>query len=252
MLDPIWLKALLRALVLPPTGPLLLAVVGLVLYARTPRIARVLVALGVIALWLLSTPAIAVALLRWLDQTPPLDLRQAQAAQAIVVLGGGIRQNAAEYDGDTLGRLTLERVRYGARVARLMGLPVLVTGGSVHGGEPEGLLMQRSLEDEFGVPVKWIEDQSRTTHQNAVFSARLLRANGIERVVLVAHGFDIPRASAEFEAQGIRVFPAPTGIASQGIYGPLDFVPSLAGLTGSYYALYEILAIGVFKAGFNR
>jgi hypothetical protein len=40
-----------------------------------------------------------------------------------------------EYGGDTLGRLTLERVRYGARVAKKTGLPVLVAGGSVLVGE---------------------------------------------------------------------------------------------------------------------
>ena len=50
-------------------------------------------------------------------------------AEAIVILGGGTRRNAPEYGGDTLGRLTLERVRYGAQVAKLTALPVLVTGG---------------------------------------------------------------------------------------------------------------------------
>ena len=37
VLDPIAVKAVLKALVLPPTGPLLLAVTGLLLARRYPR-----------------------------------------------------------------------------------------------------------------------------------------------------------------------------------------------------------------------
>ena len=95
-----------------------------------------------------------------------------------MILGGGTRRDAPEYGGDTLGQLTLERVRYGARVARLTGLPVLVTGGSVLGGETEAKLMQESLRAEVAVDVKWAEDRSRTTHENAILSAAILRRYG--------------------------------------------------------------------------
>ena len=171
-----------------------------------------------------------------------LDLDRAKSAQAIVILGGGTRRDAPEYGGDTLGHLTLERVRYGARVARLTGLPVLVTGGSVLGGETEATLMRQALEGEFGVAVRWAEDHSRNTHENAVRSAAILRADGIKRVVLVAHDFDMRRANAEFAAAGIETIAAPTGLAPREAEGWLDYVPSIAGLQGSYYATYEILA----------
>ncbi len=241
MPDQFWLKALLKALVLPPTGPLLLAALGLGTMRRWPRGGRALAVTGVSLLLLLSIPAIAVLLQLCVDTSPPLDLKRAEAAQAIVILGGGIRRNAAEYGGDTLGRLTLERVRYGARVARLTGLPVLVSGGTVLGGSLEATLMRDSLEREFGVAVRWTEDRSRDTHENAVLSAEIFRAAGIRRVVLVAHAFDMPRATAEFAAEGIETIKAPTGIPARDFDEPLMFVPSLAGLTGSYYALYEIL-----------
>jgi len=242
MIDPFWLKALAKALVLPPTGPLLLAALGLILLNRSPRTGRALAIGGVSLLLLLSTPAISVLLLRWVDTSPPLDLERAATAQAIVILGGGVRRNAAEYGGDTLGRLTLERVRYGARVARLTGLPVLVTGGTVFGGETEAKLMRESLEQEYGIVVKWAEDRSHNTHENAVMSAAMLRAAGIKRVVLVAHSFDMPRTTAEFAAEGIATIKAPTGIPSRDFDTPFVFVPGLSGLEGSYYALYEILA----------
>jgi uncharacterized SAM-binding protein YcdF (DUF218 family) len=241
--DLIWLKSLLKAVILPPTGPLLLSVAGLCIIVRNPRLGRFAAWTGVLLLLALSTPMVAYLLLTFVDASPPLDLERARSAQAVVILGGGIRRHAAEYDGgDTLGRLTLERTRYGARVARLTGLPVLVSGGSVLGGEAEANLMQVALQKEFGVPVRWTEPRSRNTHENAVQSAEILRVEHINRIVLVAHGFDMPRAKAEFAAQGIEAIPAPTGIPSREIDSPLELLPSLAALQSSYLALYEIIA----------
>ena len=246
-MDLFLLKKALTALVLPPTGPLLLALIGLAIERVRPRLGRSLAWIGVVALAALSLPAISNALQRGLDESPALDLAQAKRAQAIVILGGGIRRDAAEYGGDTLGRLSLERVRYGARVARRTGLPVLVTGGVVYGGVPEAVLMKKSLEQEFGVPVRWVEARSRDTHENAVDSAAILKAAGIRRVILVAHSFDMPRAKAEFSAAGLDVTPAPTGIPGGTRDSWLELLPSVSALQGSYYAVYELLANAVRK-----
>ncbi len=248
MIDPIWVKAVIKALVLPPTGPLLVALAGIVMLGRYPRGGRALAAAGLALLMALSMPVVSAVLTRLVSVAPALVLEQVKSAQALVILGGGTRRDAVEFGGDTLGRLTLERVRYGARVARQTGLPVLVTGGSVYGGEPEAKLMREALEQEFGVPVRWAEARSRTTHENAVFSAEVLREAAIRRVVLVAHGMDMRRAVAEFTLQGIDVIPAPTVIAGIGAVEPLDFLPSMAGLHGSYYAIYELLANAVLWA----
>jgi len=245
-MDPLWLKALIKALVLPPTGLLLVVALGLALHSRFPRGGRALALAGVLGLLVLAMPVTADFLVKFVDTSPVLEAAKARQSQAIVILGGGIRRDAPEYGGDTLGILTLQRVRYGARVARLTGLPVLVTGGSVLGGEPEAKLMQTSLQEEFGVPVRWAEARSRTTHENAVLSAEILRKEGIRRVVLVAHGFDMRRATAEFAAQGIETVAAPTGKHSATRDTVLDYVPSIGGMVGSYYATYEILANLVF------
>jgi uncharacterized SAM-binding protein YcdF (DUF218 family) len=242
LLDPIWAKAILKALVLPPAGPLLIALAGVVVWGRLPRVGRGLAAFGTLALLLLSTPAVAWLLLRAVETSPPLDLAEAKAAQAIVILGGGTRRNAVEYGGDTISRLTLERIRYGARVARLTGLPVLVSGGSVEGGVPESVLMREALQTEYGIDVRWTEETSRNTRENVTGSAQILAAAGVGRIVLVAHSFDMRRAVAEFARAGIKVVPAPTVIPPERLDLPTDFLPSIGALQGSYYALYEILA----------
>ncbi len=242
MIDPLWLKALAKTLLLPPTGLLAVSIIGLAIRKRFPRSGATLAWSGVLTLLLLSIPAVGVLLVRILDTSPAFNSARPSDAQAVVILGGGVRRNASEYGGDTLGELTLERVRYGARVAHLTRLPVLVTGGTVLRGEPEAKLMRASLESEFGVNVRWAEDRSRTTHENAVNSAKILRSAGVHSVVLVAHSFDMLRARAEFAAEGIETIPAPTGIPSVKDATLFDYLPSLGGLRTSYYAVYEILA----------
>jgi uncharacterized SAM-binding protein YcdF (DUF218 family) len=239
-------RTLFKALLLPPTAPLLIAVIGLVIWRRHPRSGRALTATGVIALLLLSLPVVASMLIRAVDDSPPLDFARAGEAQAIVILGGGVRRNAPEYGGATMNRLTLERLRYGARVARELKLPVLVSGGRASVTLPtEAMLMQAALQGEYGIAVRWIEDRSINTHQNAVMSAAILRADGVRRIVLVAHGFDMPRATAEFAAAGLEAIPAPTGILAPHYGAWMDYVPSVDALQGSYYALYELFANAV-------
>jgi len=241
-MDPFRWKLLLKALILPPAAPLLIALVGLALLDRSRRLGRLLTTVGVLLLVLVSLPAVADFLVRFVDDSPPFEAGQAKAAQAIVILGGGTKRAAPEYGGDTMSRLTLERVRYGARVARMTGLPVMVVGGRPAPSRvPEATIMRAALQDEFGVPVRWSEEQSRNTHENALMAAAILRAAGVSRVVLVAHGFDMPRARAEFAAAGVETIPAPTGLlARHDDQTLLDYVPSVDGLQWSYYALYEL------------
>lgn len=243
------LKAAFKALVLPPAGPLLLAAIGLALWHRRPRLARALAAIGVGALLLLSLPVVSSALLLAASDTRVLDPGAARDAQAIVILSGGLRRDAPEYGGDTLGRLSLERTRYGAKVARETGLPVLVTGGPYGRTPPEARVMRDALELEFGVRVRWVEDRARTTRENAQFTAQILRPLGIERVVLVVHAFDVRRARLEFERAGLSVLPAPTVIPRLAVAGIADFVPSAAALQFSYYALYELFGYAGVRLG---
>ncbi len=251
-----WLKAVLKTLVLPPTSLLLFALIGLGCMRRAPRAGRALTAAGILGLLVLAMPIVGEVLTWFVDTSTRFDGDAARSARAVVILGGGVRRNAPEYGGDTMATLTLERVRYGARVARQTGLPVLVSGGSVIGGQPEATLMAAALEREFGVPVRWIEPRSRTTHENTAFSAAKLKREGIDHVVLVTHAFDTRRAVAEFEAQGMSVVVASTGgraagedVEDRDIF---DYLPSMGGLTRSYYAVYEILANLVWFASRAR
>ncbi len=218
-LDPapllFWLKKFAAQLALPPLAPLLLILLGLLLLGRMRRTGLALAWGGLLAAFLLSAPFSVAWMLRDLEQVAPLTVREARTAQAIVILGGGKRTHAPEYGletgGETVNRLTLERLRLGARLARETGLPVLVTGGLAGDGWAEAELMRNALERDFGIRPRWVESASQDTRQNAAFAAIHLHAAGVRRIVLVTHAVHVPRAQAEFEAQGLEVLPAPTG-----------------------------------------
>jgi uncharacterized SAM-binding protein YcdF (DUF218 family) len=210
---------------------------------RFRALGRAVIVLSLIGLLVFSLPVIAFLLFKSLE-VPPLDRAQAQRAQAIVILAGGRSRGAPDWGGDTVSGFTLARVRYGARMARMTGLPVLLTGGlGTDDSEPEAVLMQRVLESEFGVRARWVETASRTTLENAQLSARELRAAGVKRVLLVTHAFHVSRARAQFERAGLEVIPAPTGFQGLRRFDWLHLVPSADALRLSHVALREWVAL---------
>lgn len=232
------LRTILRNLILPPTGPLLLALVGFVVSSsrRFQKHGIALLASGILLLWALATPAIAGLMVRSFEAREVLDLTRPVAADAIVILGGGTRRHAPEYGGPAPNQLTLQRLAYGARVARATGLPVLVTGGG-----SEGAAMAEFLRRDFMLEPRWVEESARNTHENARFSAQLLRESGVRRVVLVTSALHMRRAAGEFEAQGLEVVAAPVGVSDRRRGRLSDWVPAVAALRDSHYVLYELL-----------
>lgn len=239
----------IESLLLPPGGLLLLLVAGLLLLKTRPRLARALLIGGTLAFYLLATPLGSEALLHSLEPYPALPadgLLATDPPGAIVVLGGGRYTDAPEYGGDTVSVLTLERIRYGARLARRTGLPLLVTGGSVwKEQESEGELMRRALEIDFQLPTRWVEGTSRTTWENATLSKPILESAGINEVYLVTHAWHMPRAVFAFEQAGLQVIPAPTSFTQAADMDPgaLDLWPDARGLRRSYFALHEMVGM---------
>jgi uncharacterized SAM-binding protein YcdF (DUF218 family) len=235
-------KSLLHTLLLPPGGPLLLALAGAYLVglrrsAAAHRAGWALLLAGLASLWLLATPPIARALSSMAQRYPALDSGRPVEAQAIVILGtGGARPAAAEYGGaPAAADGLLERIAYGAFLAHRTGLPVVVSG-EAH----EAAAMRASLVRNFGIETRWVEDRSRDTFENARFCAGMLAAAGVHRVLLVTSAVHEWRAAQEFSGAGLEVVPAPEGGSTW--HAGLDrFLPDAAALAESRDALHELL-----------
>jgi uncharacterized SAM-binding protein YcdF (DUF218 family) len=101
--------------------------------------------------------------------------------------------------------------------------------------------MQAALEKEFGVKVRWVEDASADTRENARLSAPLLREAGVKRVLLVTHAWHMRRAQEAFAIEQLEVVAAPTGYEAQGPLTALEFLPGPGGLWAGRIALNEWL-----------
>ena len=156
----------IKAFVLPPGVNLFGVLIGTLFMQHSNRLRRVVVWGSIATLWIWSVPFAAAWLAQSLERYDPLDPASIGDAQAIVVLAAGTYKDAREYGGvDTVAHDTLERLRYGVKLARDLKLPLAVTGGTVFAneGEPVAVLMARVLAEEFHIPARWIEDKSRNT-----------------------------------------------------------------------------------------
>lgn len=239
------LKKIVGALLKPPLLPLLLVALGLLLMRWRPRVGRGLAWAGLGLALFLSTPFTVALMTRPLERFPAVQPAQLANAQAIVILAGGQRAFTQEYQGPAPSRLTLERLRYGARLARQSKLPVLLSGGNPTCDSSEARVMDEALQLDFNLRAQWVEDRSLDTADNARLSAPLLRAAGIQRIVLVTHAAHMWRASNEFRLQGFEVIPAPTAFFTSDSAGEefFDFIPSMTSAYAGWYATHEWLGL---------
>lgn len=248
-MDEMLIRAFLKALVMPPLLNILLLVVALLLFRRWRIFQAALVIFSLATLTALSMPAVTHFLADQLEHYPALSLRDIKTEnyQAIVVLGAGRNEQAAEYDYfDIPSSLGLERMRYAAYLQGETGLPIMVSGGSIKEGVvPEAEFMARIIEAEFKGRVPWREGKSRTTWENAVYSWHMAKKNGIKQILLVTHAWHMKRAVYSFEKVGFEVMPAPTVFRSIDLPGTsfFDFVPDMNALHASTYMLHEMLGL---------
>jgi uncharacterized SAM-binding protein YcdF (DUF218 family) len=231
------LKTLTKSLLLPPIGLLVLAAAGILLLRSRPKLGKALLIVSIGSLWLISMPIVSDVLTSWVERYPALDLADAAKAQAIVILGGGgQRAFAPEYSGPAAEPYLLERLAYGAYIAKKTGLPVLVTGFHL-----EAHAMHDTLLRNFDLDAKWIDDNAYDTFQNAQNSARLLAADGITQIILVTRGTHMGRSVQEFAATGLKVIPAPAGVLTRRSSGVFLWLPDPDALLRSHMAIYEML-----------
>jgi len=254
-------KPVVAALVLPPVPFFLLILIGARLLLPRRGLGWLLIFISVVMLWLTACSGAARALGQLFLQPPAAmsfdrvrELRaevQAKKPVAIVVLGGGVEPFAPEYGVSSLQYPSLERLRYGLWLARETGAPVAFSGG-VGWGQPdaaaEAKVAAKIAAEDFNRPLRWQEDDSRDTRENAARTIALLKPAGIEHIVLVTHGYHMPRALRAFvEAAGpsIKVEPAPMGLARRIESPALEWLPSSRGFSQMRQLLRELLGRAV-------
>jgi uncharacterized SAM-binding protein YcdF (DUF218 family) len=210
---------------------------------RRYRTAAAFFTASVLWLALCATPAFAAWLQRGLEsQYPPRAASSYPAADAIVVLGGGELPHVGESSGNQASTARETRAGLGLELFRQGHAPIILLSG----GDHEAKQMAHLLEQQH-VPAaaRRIEDVSRDTHQNALYSAALLKREKRQRILLVTSSWHMPRAAASFKRQGLVVIPAPTSEPPSP--AAASWLPSRAALRQSARWLREYFGLWIYK-----
>lgn len=126
-----------------------------------------------------------------------------QSADVILILGAGLRADNQPH------RALTRRAQHGAALYRAGLAPVVLCSGGygLNRTRSEADACRELLERE-GVPRSAIllEERSRSTEENALYSRELIEANGWDRVLLVSDGYHLLRARWIFASQGITPY----------------------------------------------
>lgn len=250
-------RYIIKQLAFPPSSLLILLLLSFVLRKRWPKVALTSFILGVAGLYIMSLPITVEYAARALETETPLTQAQwpslNQQADAIVILGGGREVNDPAWQGDQPSLMAMQRLRYGARLAKATNLPVLVSGG-LHFGQPpsEAQIMADSLAEDFGITARWLEGESRTTWENALYTAKILQAEGIQRVLLVTDAWHMPRSRWSYEQLGFSVTSAPVGFLSGANSRPLNgWMPESKALWQNTALLNEAIGALLYRLSYR-
>jgi uncharacterized SAM-binding protein YcdF (DUF218 family) len=204
----------LWGLLRPNTLALVLAVIGLALIWRGRRFGRWPLLFGLGWYAAVFTLPVATLLTLPLEERFPRPATPPSEVTGIIVLGGAVEQAMTVAHGIPALNGAAERMTEAVALARRYPQAKLVfTGGSaaIFPGGPTESDTARQLFRDLGVPDTQLvlEEQSRNTHENAVFTHRLLAPQPGQTWLLVTSASHMPRSVGTFRVAGWQVVPWP-------------------------------------------
>jgi uncharacterized SAM-binding protein YcdF (DUF218 family) len=179
---------------------------------RETRGRLILVTVAYLCLILICCPALsrlALGTLEW--QFPPL-LERPTDAQAIVVLASYVEPPNETWPRPELDREALYRCEEAALIYQQgRPCPVVISGGKPDPDSP-GPTCAKAMRDflvRLGVNAgdTIVEENSRTTYENALETSKLLNERGLSKIILVTKATHLPRAVGCFRKLGFEVVP---------------------------------------------
>lgn len=223
-----YLSKIVWAFLQPSTLIAIVLVAGFLLAARGKRAGLPVLFCGIALYLIAGFSPLANWLLIPLENRAEIGMAEpVDGAAGIIVLGGATSGARESGDRRVILNDAADRMIEAVRLAQQHpNLPIIFSGGNGDffansGEEPEAELARRFFESfKITPPRLRLEDRSRNTLENAVFTAGLVQPQRDQRWVLVTSAFHMPRARALFEAQGFRIIPRPGDFRAS---GPQDY-----------------------------
>lgn len=202
--------------------------------------------LSVVSLLLLSTDYVASVLERSNQKYGALNLEELPNNDPLTIVVAGASHNGRtdEYGYPTPTAVSLVRLHYASFLHRETGYPVMLTGGEMNKNQIHSEILAHSFQNEFKTEAHWLEKKSRSTYENAKYSAEILFPLGRKKILLVTHSYHMNRAVKAFQQAGFSVIPAPTIISRKVSIGNWrHWAPGASGLQRSTNVIYEYFGL---------
>ena len=199
------------------------ALIGVLMsYGRCVRLGRGLALAAILVLIAAATLPLGMLLIAPLEDRFPLPPPDLPAPAGIIVLGGAIYDAISAARGETVFDEGGERLTEAVILAkRYPGARVVYTGGTasfVPGATSSEALQARRFMAQMGIAPErvTIEDKSRTTDENARFTAAIVHPEPSQRWIVVTSAFHMPRAMGLFEKAGFHPIAYPVAFRTSG------------------------------------
>lgn len=222
------------------------------LWTRAWRHGRALLSLILVLIGIIAFSPLGEIALARLEDRFPANPALPERIDGIVILGGAVDQYRSQARQQPAVNDAGERILQGAMLARAHPeAKVVLSGGAADPlrPEPKEAPVMAELLERLGVEKERliVEDQSRNTFENAVFSQRLAQPGRGTSWVLVTSARHMPRSVGCFRAAGWTVIPFPVDFDTDGGRQWVNGDPLQKGFTHLGRALKEWIGLAFYR-----
>ena len=242
----------LLSIFLDPLLPCFLLLLGLLVYYWRQSVRWGLLTV-VVGLYVLSTSISVGPVVRWLEGSRPASETLQPQYDVAIVLSGMVNLTLSTpdqiefYDGVERIIAGINLVKHG-RAEKL-----LISGGtgSLYESPVREASLLRTFALEYGLRDDQIliDDTSRNTYENALYTMHILRTHGYQRCLLITSALHMRRAAAIFHKQGLTPDLYPVDFRSNPgrELTPFDFVPSTYTMSTASYVIHELVGFVIYR-----
>lgn len=197
--------------------------------------------------WLLATGWLAAPLIAWSEAgVTPVEHPDMHGRTTLILIGAGTHRTdtGVQPPPDGVARIRKVAALYHTCRQQAERCTVVMSGGDPqHHGDTEAAVYGRQLVAQGVAPADLVlEPNSRTTYENAKFTASILRSQYDDARVLVTSSYQMRRALLDFRRFGIDPQPVYANLRR----AQTGWLPRWLNVANAEQALHELIGIAQF------
>ena len=217
---------------------------------QKPRRQRALGIAGLAVLLVFSAAPVENGLYRWLEASAHDTTHPDETYDAVIFLGGIVDGNPTALYHQTSYNDNVERLFATYDMLRTGRARYAITSGGTEGAS--GIIEAETVRDQL---IAWgiaperilVDDKANNTHENAVYTAAIVKEQGFTRLAIVTSAYHMKRAIDCFHAVGLDPDTLPADYRGGRFADVLSPTPRTWHLDGSTRAIRELAGRVIYR-----